>query len=133
MTFRDDLEAAHARISALEVELAGRTEIVADHERVRLAEKAMLARELEAARRETAQLRDELERERAENARLVERIRRLQADRAERPKLVAGTPAVLARDAKPVCPQCHTVALLRDDQLVPGVCPRCTTVTLLRR
>jgi chromosome segregation ATPase len=137
MTFRDDLEAAHARIAALEAELAGRTEIVADHERAWLVEKAALVGELEGTRREIAQLTVELSRERDENARLVARIRIVQADRADRPQVIANQPTVLARDAKPVCPHCEkagrAVALLRDSQLVPGVCPQCTTVTLLRR
>lgn len=146
MAFRDDLEAAHARIAALEAELAReRSGDPQEREQIAAAEREAariqveLGRELEAARREAAQLRDELTRTREDCERYVDRIRILQNERDQRRAPAVATsakPVVLDRGASPVCPHCqragHVVALLRDAELTPGVCPQCASISLLR-
>lgn len=138
MTYRDDLEAAHARIAALEAELAHvRDEELGVAQRDTARVQAELGRELEAARSEVAQLREQLARTRAECESYVERIRILQDERARRAQApAAGKPIVLDRGAAPVCPHCkklgRAVTLLRDAELTPGVCPQCASISLLR-
>jgi hypothetical protein len=135
MTYRDDLEAAHARIAALEAQVASEREsedslvdrMRADH-----------ARELAEAQRETEHLRQELAQSRDESARYVERIRILQDEQVKlRGRATSvGAPVVLDRGAPERCPHCHeaglAVTLLRDPELTPGVCPNCANITLLR-
>jgi chromosome segregation ATPase len=146
MSYRDDLEAAHARIKALEREVAQRGPSEAtwlEHARLReeLAathrERAQLGHELAGLRRELAQVRAELARAREDGAKYVERIRILQDERAKRHEPPGDRkPTILERGARRVCPACRAagreVGLLADHELTASICPQCTAITLLR-
>jgi cell division septum initiation protein DivIVA len=133
VAYRDDLEAAHARIAALEEQLAGGREILLGHERAHAIDRRQLADALEAERRTGREQRAELARIREERERLVTRVRSLQDELARaNAEAARNRPPVFERGAPPICPRCRAL-LLRDEQLVPGVCPQCASITLLRR
>ena len=159
MSYRDDLEAAHARIAALEAELAAAADAVADAsgdadswQRAKLADEVKQLRAIVEERRETiAELR-------AERDRLADWVEALEVERTARllppggvwpglwdhnlgyPALADGTPANVA------CPRCRAAGvesqMVRDGgvgiapapalDVVNVLCPRCLFAGLQR-
>lgn len=137
MSYRDDLEAALARIEALEVELASRdhdvTAAVGGREAAWQTERARFLDELTTARMAHAEQLAAATELRSERDRLLSRVKVLQAERsANAPKIVpqpaGGKWPVLwdhnrrfaaveaGKPANVLCPQCHAAG--RDVQMV---------------